>query len=442
MSINLPIPAAFTLYAKLWLLSAVLTLLPAVGWSQEYTVTNLGTLGGSTSTAYAVNDNGQVVGSANITGNAHADPFLYSNGVMTNVWKGGTKYGATAVAINDDGHFVVNHNLDTNGDTESYFWDGTLLTDLGTGGATSMNASDMVVGNSIMGRSSLDNYWVYANGKLDRSPGYTHPGAGNAWAWSVNNDGVIAGMCNDGVPLSYSWGCVFGPNVSYDLQNLVAGEFPPIAIRSDNTTCSIDQNNSFAIWSNTGTEMVDFSLDYGVWCNGLDDYGDAVGGYLPTSSESVALIYDPLNGERDLDQLAEHSHSFPLFIVQNAVAISDTGYIAANCQYTWLHHTVEQHACLLTPNPAPILGNNILQLAKVKPHCEICKRDLVPEAKSLPESLERLSLEERNRVRKTVEEIDEHLKAAFDDKQISASQAVLLLHQSEMVLKAIGVGLP
>jgi hypothetical protein len=133
--------------------------------------------------------------------------------------------------------------------------------------------------------------------------------------------------------------------------------------------------------------------------------------------------------------------AFPPAVV-GAVAISDTGYIAANCVIRKVLGPSESHACLLTPNPAPILGNNILQLAKVNPDCEICRRDLVPEAKSLPKSLDDLSTEEKRRVQKTVEEIVEHVRAAFADKRISAPQAGLLLHESEMVLKAIGVDLP
>jgi probable HAF family extracellular repeat protein len=88
MSMNSPLTFASRMSRKLCLLTAALALFPVIASSQEYTVTNLGTLGGSTSTAWAVNDSGQVVGSANIAGDAHADPFLYSNGTMTDVWGG------------------------------------------------------------------------------------------------------------------------------------------------------------------------------------------------------------------------------------------------------------------------------------------------------------------------------------------------------------------
>src|SRR5207302_8546748 len=43
---------------------------------------DLGTLGGTQSVGYGINDSGQVVGYANTTGNAVAHAFLYSGGAM------------------------------------------------------------------------------------------------------------------------------------------------------------------------------------------------------------------------------------------------------------------------------------------------------------------------------------------------------------------------
>ena len=67
-------------------------------------MTDLGTLGGTTSYATAINDRGQVVGnSPTIAGVTHA--FLYGDGAMTDL---GTLGGTTsyATAINDRGQVV------------------------------------------------------------------------------------------------------------------------------------------------------------------------------------------------------------------------------------------------------------------------------------------------------------------------------------------------
>ena len=56
---------------------------------------DLGTLGGSTSLAFGVNDAGQVVGAAATAGNLASHAFLYSRGRMTDV---GTLGGHISVA--------------------------------------------------------------------------------------------------------------------------------------------------------------------------------------------------------------------------------------------------------------------------------------------------------------------------------------------------------
>jgi probable HAF family extracellular repeat protein len=76
---------------KLCIIAAVIALLPAIGWSQEYTVTDLGTLGGTYSIATSVNNKGQVAGQSTTptqiqsVSEGQADAFLYSNGKMTDL---------------------------------------------------------------------------------------------------------------------------------------------------------------------------------------------------------------------------------------------------------------------------------------------------------------------------------------------------------------------
>src|SRR5262249_15237934 len=49
-----------------------------------YAITDLGTLGGATSWANAINNSGQVVGNAQTAGGSY-HPFLYSSGVLTDL---------------------------------------------------------------------------------------------------------------------------------------------------------------------------------------------------------------------------------------------------------------------------------------------------------------------------------------------------------------------
>ena len=68
------------------------------------TMTDLGTLGGLSSDPYDINDNGQVVGFAELTdGQQHA--FLYSNGIMTDLGALGGTFSC-AYSINNNGQVV------------------------------------------------------------------------------------------------------------------------------------------------------------------------------------------------------------------------------------------------------------------------------------------------------------------------------------------------
>lgn len=79
----------------------------AVKWSSSGAITPLGTFGGSSSTAEAVNDAGQIVGYAD-----YANPlmghgaFIWQNGVMVDLGNLGGTGGAAATSINSAGHVV------------------------------------------------------------------------------------------------------------------------------------------------------------------------------------------------------------------------------------------------------------------------------------------------------------------------------------------------
>src|SRR5262249_54307000 len=102
----------------------------------SYSVTDLGTLGGPTSAALAINSAGQVVGTADLDA-THAHAFLY-NGALTDL---GTLGGANSSAhgINSAGQVAGSSEINAAGDTHAFVWDSAGgLHDLGTlGGADS-----------------------------------------------------------------------------------------------------------------------------------------------------------------------------------------------------------------------------------------------------------------------------------------------------------------
>ena len=128
-----------------------------------YTVVDLGTLGGTTSSATAINASGWVVGYSATAGDAASHAFLWRHGVMTDL---GTLPGGTssrANAINDRGQVV--------------------------GSSDALTPSPSAAGDVVAPQAFL-----YSGGKLididpDTQPSYP-PGS---WAYGINNAGQVVG---------------------------------------------------------------------------------------------------------------------------------------------------------------------------------------------------------------------------------------------------------
>jgi hypothetical protein len=170
-------------------------------------------------------------------------------------------------------------------------------------------------------------------------------------------------------------------------------------------------------------------------CYGMDDFGNGVGGATSKTEGPIGVHYDPVNGAQDLNKLIipKIVHKGQGFLITNAVSISDTGFVAAVCQY----ENGNSDACLLTPELTVIFVNTLEALAKSEPKCTSCEDELVAEARSLPKSLADLSGDERERVIATVTLIGEQIGKLERDGKISEPKAMLLLHQAELVLTAV-----
>jgi len=112
-------------------------------------VTDLGTLGGDSSSVLGVNEAGQVGGNSTVPGGA-THGFLYSGGAMTDLGTLGGSYSGAA-AMNDAGHMAGDSQVTDDTDVHMFFWSEGVMTDLGkfgTGRATivTMNNSDTIAG--------------------------------------------------------------------------------------------------------------------------------------------------------------------------------------------------------------------------------------------------------------------------------------------------------
>jgi probable HAF family extracellular repeat protein len=181
---------------------AVLAVLLLGGAAQaDYVITDLGTFGGTISSATAINSLGQVVGDAWFLGNVYSHAYLYSNGVKQDLGTlaapGLSNIQSTALALNNSGQVVGNSNLTIAGPVHAFLYSGGVMRDLGTLGgrdsnATGINAVGQVVGHAEYNPASLSMHAFLYSGGVMRDLGTL--GGTNSIAYGINNTGQVVGL--------------------------------------------------------------------------------------------------------------------------------------------------------------------------------------------------------------------------------------------------------
>ncbi|SPE58925.1 exported hypothetical protein [Verrucomicrobia bacterium] len=157
-----------------------------------YSVTDLGTLGGTYAVPSGINDNGQVVGSSSTTNDTTTNAFLYSGGKMANL---GTLGGwiSHAYAINNSGQ-VVGDAQTTNLLGHPFLYSGGKMTDLGMiGSAFSINDSGQVVGEVEF--TYLNPHAFLYSGSTMTDLGTF--GGSYSCAYGISNSGQIVGTAEN-----------------------------------------------------------------------------------------------------------------------------------------------------------------------------------------------------------------------------------------------------
>ncbi len=171
----------------------------APGATPSYTITDLGTLGGASADARAINDAGQVVGaSATASGDIHAFLWTATDGMKDLGTLGGTS--SRAIGINSLGH-VVGVSALASGEPRPFLWTPAGgMQDLGTfgggfGRALSINNLDQVVGGSSLSDGSMHAFlWTAKQGLTD----LVSVVGNNSDAEAINNRQQIVGGSNFG----------------------------------------------------------------------------------------------------------------------------------------------------------------------------------------------------------------------------------------------------
>ena len=325
----------------------------AFGQDHPYEVTDLGTLGGSASSASAVNELGQVVGSsATLAGTSHA--FLWNpDGSLIDLGTLGGEYSFGA-SINEAGQVVGWSTLPSNS-YRAFVWEDGVMTSLPTLGGDAhpydINNRGEVVGESWNGSAWHAVRWTV--GSPDMVDMGTLGGR-DSTANSINDLGQVTGYSD--LPSffrhAFLWTEAGGIQ---DLGTLGGGESFGYAINVAGQivgTADNEQNKRHAFLYEDGA-MIDLRLlpgDRVSWASGINDAGLAVGysyyNYDPHFPvDQFAVAFDagiPI----DLNCLADLPSNTAL---EWATAINHAGQIAGTARIGSGKFSTLHRAFLLSP---------------------------------------------------------------------------------------------
>ncbi len=299
----------------------------------NYSLVDLGTLGGNAATAVAINSGGQVTGYSDLTGNGGPDAFIY-DGAMHDL---GTLGGSSSfgTGINNNGQVVG--NASTIGDTASdaFQYDGTMH-DLGDWSPSGINSGGVIVGSNDVDHA------VYYDGSLHDigTLGGTYS-SGNA----INDNGLIAGDSDTSDGNEHAF--------LYDGSMHDLGTFGGDTSRG----LAINATGMVAGWADTADGSAHAFLYDGTLHDlgtlgapesaalGINSEGVVVGSVRTGPRSELAFVYDGMHGMQDLNGLIDPSLGWQLL---SANGINDAGLITGIGFVDG-----QQHAFLLSPVPEP-----------------------------------------------------------------------------------------
>ncbi len=155
--------------------------------SPIYTITDLGSLGGATSAAFALNSTGQAVGWA-ATPSGYSEALAFSGGSPQNLVTGTSWTEGRATGINDAGQ--ITGTVYENGAAHGVVWSANGIVDLGVNtSAAAINAAGQVA-------ASGSQAFLYANG-TETTLGVL-PGGSWTLAEGLNDAGAVVGYGDTG----------------------------------------------------------------------------------------------------------------------------------------------------------------------------------------------------------------------------------------------------
>jgi probable HAF family extracellular repeat protein len=272
------------------------------------TMTDLGTLGGSYGLADGANSSGAVVGYSYPPGNLQIDPFVYSNGTMTDLGTlGGVGGFSVAKAVNDAGT-IVGDSVTAALAPHAFVYSAGVMTDLGTLGGTmafahGINSSGTIVGDSTLAGDVLLDAFVYSNGTMTdlNVPGRT---ANYAAARAINDSGTIVGSSTV-ITSGFAHAFSYSNGTFTDLGTLGGTTASAVAINSSGTIVGSSslpgnsQTDSFVYSNGQMSDLNTLLLSPSVALSGVEGIGDlgqiAGNGTDQVNGYNGALLLTPIS---------------------------------------------------------------------------------------------------------------------------------------------------
>ena len=355
---------------SLFVAGILLLLVSGSALADEYTITDLGTLGGIRSGAGDLNDQGQIVGLSTVYSGAQHG-FFWDGDNMNDL---GTPEGylvSGATAVNAAGQIVGY----TNGEYQSqyaYLWESGNWSYLGTlaeldySVASDINNSQQIIGYSFMlGSEGGFLGWIWEDGNLS---GLGTLGGDNSSANAINELGEIVGYAQIYDPeASINHACLWTDGDIIDL-GVLPGEVTSAAndINENGQICGSSSHQQPVypfltstlpcLWGEEGVIEINLLAGYvkGV-ATGINNNGQVVGWMSTSNSGGNARAFIWENGFMfDLNVLVSDGGGWTL---ETASAINDAGQIVGSGEAP----NGQTHGYLLTPiiTGAPEVEDNI-----------------------------------------------------------------------------------
>lgn len=349
--------------------------------AQQYTVTDLGTLGGSDSYGYGINASGQVAGVSQTAGNSASHAFLYSNGTMRDLATLDGGCCSAGFGINAIGQVVgwSTYRSSTR-KTHAFLYSDGAMQKLGAlsraySQAYAINNSGQVTGYYVPSSEA-------ANFNLSMDPAGaddSFPGAGYAFIYSngtVQNLGTFGGTGSKGYGINDS-GQVTGAsdyntNPFYSAFLYSNGSMNNLGTFGghDSAGSGINASGQVTGWadhlytkraflySNGLMEDLGSLAGYESWGQGINTSGQVTGAAFFKHQVAIhAFIYS--DGDMlDLNTLIGSAAS--LYTLTSGESINDAGQIVVNGTVNAAGNRV---ALLLTPTTAISTSTKISSLA-------------------------------------------------------------------------------